>query len=154
MADSYGRVVWLWGPLFLVAVLVLVFQLGATGGIDSRTGKPRVTSSGELSAGSSPGAAVTLPSRGGGVRRAHDGFAPFSGYPPATLAAGPVPYPGAATCPPWTGYGWPASVPRPGDHSGRYWGSGAAEWGPPIGEYGPDAEIDPYWWVAAEDTDQ
>ena len=30
---------------------------------------------------------------------------------------------------------------------GRYWGSGAAEWGPPIGEYGPDAQVDPYWWV-------
>ena len=154
MADSTGRVVWLWGPLFLVAVLVLVFQLGTTGGVDSGAGEPRGAPSSALPAGPSPGSAHAVPMSGGEARPPGRVFPPVPGYPPAPYAAGPAPYPGAGACPPWAMYGWPPSVPRPGDHSGRYWGSGAAEWGPPIGEYGPDTQVDPYWWVAAEETDR
>ena len=154
MADGSGRVVWLWGPLLLVAVLVATFQFAETGGGEAETGEPRGTPSSALPAGPSPGGTAALPLRDGDVRRAHDGSAPYPGYPPVPFAAGPAPYPGAGACPPWAMYGWPPSFPRPGDRSGRYWGSGAAEWGPPIGEYGPDAQVDPYWWVAAEEADQ
>ena len=154
MADVSGRVVWLWGPLFLVAVLVLVFQLGATDGIDSGTGEAGGTSSSAPRAGPSPGAALAAPMPEGEARAPGGAFPPVPGYPPAPYPAGPAPYPGAGACPPWAMYGWPPSYPRPGDHSGRYWGSGAAEWGPPVGEYGPDTRVDPYWWVAAEEAGQ
>ena len=154
MADVPGRVVWLWGPLFLVAVLVLVFQLGAIGGVGSGAGKPRGAASSALPAGPSPGAPVAAPMPEGDTRAPGSVSAPVSGYPPGPYAAGPAPYPGAGACPPWAMYGWPPSFPRPGDHSGRYWGSGAAEWGPPIGEYGPEAQVDPYWWVAGDEDDR
>ena len=150
MEDGSGRVVWLWGPLLLVAVLVLVFQLDATDGIDSETVEPGSAHS----AGLSPGIARATPMSGGEAQAPGSVFPPVPGYPPAPYAAGPAPWPGAGACPPWAMYGWPPSFPRPGDRSGRYWGSGAAEWGPPLGEYGPEAQVDPYWWVAAEEVDQ
>ena len=154
MKDDSGRIAWLWGPLLLVAVLVLVFRLGATGGAGSGPGEPRGVAARALPAGSSPGAPVAAPMPEGDTRVPGSVFPPVSGYPPAPYAAGPVPWPGAGACPPWAMYGWPPSFPRPGDRSGRYWGSGAAEWGPPIGEYGPEAQVDPYWWVAGEEADR
>ena len=150
MADESGRVVWLWGPLLLVAVLVAVFQFAETGGVGSEAGEPPSV----LPAGLVPGAAMMAPLPGGATRPPVGGFAPHPGYPAAPYAAGPGPYPGMPACPPRGAYGWPPSFPRPGDHSGRYWGSGAAEWGPPIGEYGPDTRVDPYWWVAADEDDR
>ena len=150
MADESGRVVWLWGPLLLVAVLVAVFQFAETGGVGSEAGEPPSA----LAAGEVSGAAAMSPPPGGATRPPAGGFAPHPGYPPAPYAAGPGPYPGMQTFPPWGAYGWPPSFPRPGDHSGRYWGGGAAEWGPPIGEYGPDTRVDPYWWVTAEEDDR
>ena len=39
MADGSGRVVWLWGPLLLVAVLVATFQFAETGGGEAETGE-------------------------------------------------------------------------------------------------------------------
>ena len=156
MKDDSGRIALLWGPLLLVAVLVLVFQLGAIGGVGSGAGagagEPRGAPSSARPAGPPPGSARTAPMSGGEARPTGSVFAPASGYPPAPYAAGPAPYPGAGACPPWAMYGWPPSFPRPGDHSGRYWGGGAAEWGPPIGEYGPETRVDPYWWVAAEEA--
>ena len=149
MADESGRVAWLWGPLLLVAVLVAVFQFAETTGVGSEAGEPPSA----LIAGEVSGAAAMSPPPGGAVRPPAGSFAPNPGYPAPSLAAGPVPYPGMSTCPPWGAYGWPPSFPRPGDHAGRYWGGGAAEWGPPIGEYGPDTRVDPYWWVA-EESDQ
>ena len=151
MADGSGRVAWLWGPLLLVAVLVAVFRFAEIGGGEAATGEPRGAPSSALPAGQDSGAAAMPPVSGGEARAPGGVFAPVPGFPPAPYAAGPAPYPGAPVCPPW---GWPHSVPLPGDHSGRYWGGGAAEWGPPIGEYGPDTRVDPYWWVAAEGADQ
>ena len=154
MADDSGRVVWLWGPLLLVAALVAVFRFAETGGADSATGEPRGAASSALRAGTSPGAAVASPMRGGEVWPAGDGFTRHPGHPAVPYATGPAPYPGAPGCPPWTGYAWPQSFPRPGDHPGRYWGGGAPEWGPPIGAYGPDTQVDPYWWVAVKEADR
>lgn len=150
MNDNSGRIAWVWGPLLLLALLVVVFQFAEVGGAGPGAGEPRGTPSNALSANPSPGAAVGAPSRDGEARLPGEGFAPHPGYPAVPYAAGPVPYPGMPGCPPW---GWPHSYPRPGDHAGRYWGGGAAEWGPPIGEYGPDAKVDPYWWVAAAEED-
>jgi len=144
MADESGRVAWVWGPLLLVAVLVAVFQFAEIGGVGSGAEEPRGMPPSALPAEPSLGVAVSAPAP-------VDAFRQMPGYPGAPYTAGPMPYPGAPGCPPW---GWPHSFPRPGDHSGRYWGGGAAEWGPPIGEYGPDTQVDPYWWVAAEETDQ
>ena len=152
MADVSGRVAWLWGPLFLVALLVLVFRLGATGGVGA--GEPRGAASSALPAGPSQGAAVAAPTLEGSTRSPGSVFAPVPGVPPAPYAAGPAPYPGAGACPPWAMYGWLPSYPRPGNHSGRFWGSEAAEWGPPVGEYGPDTRVDPYWWVGVEEAGQ
>jgi len=157
MKDNSGRIAWLWGPLLLVAVLILAFRLGATGGTgeaDSGAGEVRSAASSALPAGPSSGAPVAAPMPQGDMRAPVPGrvFPPVPGYPPAPYAAGPASYPGAGACPPWAMYGWPTSFPRPGDHPGRYWGSGAAEWGPPIGEYGPEAQLDPYWWVAVEEA--
>ena len=154
MKDDSGRVAWLWGPLFLVALLVVVFRFAEIGGVGFETGDSRGGSSSPIPAGPSPGAALAAPMSGGEARPPGGVFAPVPGVPPAPYAAGPAPYPGVGACPPWAGYGWPPSYPRPGDHSGRYWGSRAAEWGPPVGEYGPETRVDPYWWVAAEDTDR
>ena len=150
MADESGRVVWLWGPLLLLAILVVAFQFAETGGVGSEAGE----APSELDAGEISGAAAMPPPPRGAIRPSAGGFAPHPGYPAAPYAAEPVPYPGMPACPPWGAYGWPPSLPWPGDHSGRYWGSGAAEWGPPIGEYGPDADVDPYWWVATEEADR
>ena len=150
MADESGRVVWLWGPLLLVVVLVAVFQFAETGGAGSEAGEPPSA----LAAGEVSGAAAISPPPGGATTPATGGFAPHPGYPVPSLAAGCVPYPAMLACPPWGAYGRPPSLPWPGDRSGRYWGDGAAEWGPPIGEYGPDTRVDPYWWVAADEDDQ
>ena len=154
MADDSGRVASLWGPLILVAVLVAVFRFADPGGAapegrNSQEAPPRAFPAGQPS-----GAAGTAPLPGGATRPPAGGFAPLPGYPGAPVAAGPAPYPGVPACPPSASYWPPNPVPRPGDHSGRYWGSGAAEWGPPIGEYGPDTQVDPYWWVAAEEADR
>ena len=149
MADESGRVVWVWGPLLLVAVLVGVFQFAETGGVGSEAGETRSAPPSALATGQVSGGAAMAPPPGGEMRPPVGGFAPYSGYPAGPYAAAPAPYPEAPVCPPWA---WPHSFPRPGDHSGRYWGSGAAEWGPPIGEYGPDTQVDPYWWVAAEEA--
>ena len=154
MADDSGRVIWLWGPLFLVAVLVAAFRFAETAGVVTETGEPRGAPSSALPASASPGLAATSPMPGAETRPPGGGFAPLPGYPAAPFAAGPAPYPGVPGCPPWAGYAWPHPFPRPGDHSGRYWGSGAAEWGSPVGEYGPDTQVDPYWWVAAEEADR
>ena len=151
MKDNSGRIVWLWGPLLLVLMLILAFRLGAPGGVESGAGEVWSAAPGAPPAGPSPVAPVAAPTPQGGMRALGRGFPPVPGYLPAPYAAGPAPYPGAGACPPWAAmYGWPASYPPPGDHPGRYWGSGPAEWGPPIGEYGPEAQIDPYWWVAVE----
>ena len=147
MKDDSGRLAWVWGPLVLVGLLVVVFQFAETGGAGTATGESRGAPSSVRPAGPSPGAAGAAPVRAG----VHG---PVPGYPAAPPAVGPAPYAGMPAYPPWAWYGWPQPFPRPGDHSGRYWGSGAAEWGPPIGEYGPDTQVDPYWWVAAEETDR
>ena len=154
MADDSGRVASLWGPLILVAVLVAVFRVADPGGAGPESRNSRETPSGTLSAGEPPGAAVAAPLPGGATRPPAGGFAPLPGSPGAPFAAGPAPCRGAPACPPWASYWPPHPVPRPGDHSGRYWGSGAAEWGPPIGEYGPDTQVDPYWWVAAGEAER
>ena len=151
MADDSGRVVWLWGPLLLVAVLVAVFRFAETGGVGSETRKSRGAPSSALPSGSSPGVAGAASVPGGETRPPGGGFAALPGYSATPYAASPAPYSAGPVCPPWAGYARPHPFPSPGDHSGRYWGSGAAEWGPPIGEYGPDTQIDPYWWVAAEE---
>lgn len=151
MADDSGRVVWLWGPLLLVAVLVLVFRLSESGGVGSETGGERRAAPASALPANPPPRAVTAAPMPGGETRPPGTFTPHTGYPTAPYMTGPAPYPGAPGYPPW---GWPHAFPRPGDHSGRYWGMGAAEWGPPIGEYGPDTEVDPYWWVTAEETER
>ena len=146
MKDDGGRVVRIWGPLLLVAVLVVVFRFADTSGTDSGNVLPAMRSPGSAAAPSVPG---------GTTRSPDGGFNPLSAYPVAPYAGSPVPNPGAPWgCPPWAGYGWPQPFPRPGEHSGRYWGRGAAEWGAPIGEYGPDTRVDPYWWVAAGEVDR
>ena len=147
MADESGRVAWLWGPLLLVAVLVAVFQFAETGGVGSEAGEPPNA----LAADEVSGAAAMFLPPGSAMRPPAGDFAPHPGYPAAPYPAGPASYSGMPGWPPWA---WPHSYPRPGDHSGRYWGVGAAEWGPPIGEYGPDTQVDPYWWVAAEEAEQ
>ena len=154
MADDSGRVASLWGPLILVAVLVAVFRVADPGGAGPESRSSRETPSSTLPARQPSGAAGTAPLPGGEARPPAGGFAPLPGYPGAPVAAGPGPYPGAPACPPWASCWSAHPVPRPGDHSGRYWGSGAAEWGPPIGEYGPDTQVDPYWWVAAGEADR
>ena len=154
MADDSGRLVWLWGPLLLVAVLVAVFRYAETDGSGSESGEDRrVAPSSSLPTGPSPGAAVTAAMPEAATRAPGGTFAPRPGYPAVPYAAGPAPYPGAPVCPPWAA-DRPPPYPRPGDHSGRYWGRGAPEWGPPIGEYGPDTRVDPYWWVSAEEADR
>ena len=155
MADDSGRVVWLWGPLLLVAVLVAVFRFAETGGTGSeraeaRRGAPSSTNP----AVPSPEASVTALMPGGETRPAGDGLVRHPGYAAAPYMAGPAPYAAMRGHPPWAVHPWPHAFPRPGDHSSRYWGSGAAEWGPPIGEYGPDTQVDPYWWVTAEEADR
>lgn len=156
MKDDSGRLALLWGPLLLVAVLVVVFRFAETGDGGSASPASRGEASDAAPAGHPPGgAAATASGPGGEVRGPGDVFGPFPGYPASPRAAGPPPYPGAPWRPPWEAYRWAQPfLPRPGDHSGRYWGSGAAEWGPPIGEYGPDTQVDPYWWVAAEETER
>ena len=155
MKDDSGRVALLWGPLLLVAVLVAVFRFAETGGAGPASPEPRAAASAALPAGHPPGAAVTTDQRPGGeARPPYGGAGPFPGYPAAPFAAGRAPYPGAPACPPWSAYWWGLPAPRPGDHSGRYWGAGAPAWGPPLGEYGPDTQVDPYWWVAAGEADR
>ena len=149
MKDDSGRLALLWGPLLLVAVLVAVFRFAETGGGDSVNPSSRGAAEGALAA-HPPGAAATASEPAGGVRGLDGAYGPLPAYP---RAAYPPPYPaGPPGPPPWMGYWWSPQLPRPGDHSGRYWGSGAAEWGPPIGEYGPDTQVDPYWWVAEEEA--
>ena len=152
MADNSGRVVWLWGPLLLLAVLVAVFRFAETGSVGPEDGEARRAAPSSAHAdGPTEGTVATARSPGGEMRLPGGGFAPYRGYEAAPYAAGHVPYHGIPGVPPWA---WPYSYPRPGDYSGRYWGGGAAEWGPPVGEYGPDTEVDPYWWVAAEEADR
>ncbi len=146
MKDDSGRLALLWGPLLLVAVLVAVFRLAETGSGDSASPPSRGATADGAPAAHPPGAAATVSGPAGEVRGRHGAYGPFPAYP---RAACPPPSPGY---PPWAEYRWAQPYPRPGDHSGRYWGSGAAEWGPPIGEYGPDTRVDPYWWVAAEEA--
>ena len=143
MKVDSGWLVWPWGPLVLVAALVAVFRFAEPGGGGAASPATPVPA---------PGVDVVPPptsGAGGEVR----GFAGPSG-PPPWYPAEPPPYPGGPGRPPWAAYRWAKPFPRPGDHSGRYWGSGAAEWGPPIGEYGPDTQVDPYWWVPAEKADR
>lgn len=142
MKVDSGWLVWPWGPLVLVAALVAVFRFAEPGGGGAASPAPPVPA---------PGADVVPPppaaSGAGGEVRGFAGPSPW--YP-----AEPPPYPGGPGRPPWAAYRWAEPFPRPGDHSGRYWGSGAAEWGPPIGEYGPDTQVDPYWWAPAEEIDR
>ena len=150
MKDDSGRLALLWGPLLLVAVLVAVFRFAETGGGDPVSPASRSAAAGGVPAAHPPGAAATASEPvgpAGGVRGLDGAYGPFPAYP---RAAYPPPYPaGPPGPPPWA---WAPQPPWPGDHSGRYWGSGAAEWGPPIGEYGPDTQVDPYWWVAEEEA--
>ncbi len=154
MGDDSGRLAWLWGPLVLVGVLVAVFQLAGTTGDAPRAGPGAETAhadapSSRLAPDSRVAPDGAAASRGpdGGLGSSAPGFHPGPGYPPALGAAGPTPCWAPSSCSPGAGFWWPQPFPRPGDHSDRYWGMGAAEWGPPIGEYGPDAQVDPYWWV-------
>ncbi len=154
MKDDSGRLVWLWGPLLLVAVLVAIFRFAETGGGDSASPAPRGAASDAAPAVHPPGAASAWGAgagAGGEVRGPDRASGAFPGVPANPCAPGPASYPVAPGCPPWTAYRWAQPFPRPGDHSGRYWGGGAVEWGPPIGEYGPDTQVDPYWWVAPEE---
>ena len=154
MKDDSGRIALLWGPLLLVGVLVAVFRFADTGGSGSEGRSSRAAPSIAGDASRSPGVAGSARLSGGEVRPPPGGFAPAPGYAAPPYAAAPSPYPGTPGYPPWAGSWWPQPFPRPGDHSGRYWGSGAAEWGPPIGEYGPDTQVDPYWWVSAEEAER
>lgn len=155
MKDDSGRLALFWGPLLLVAVLVAVFRFAETGGGGSGSPGSRDAASDAAPAGHPPVGAAAASGPGGELRGPEGAFGPFPGYPASPRAAGPPsypgspPYPGSPGCPPWAAYRWAQPFPRPGDHSARYWGRGAVEWGPPIGEYGPDTRIDPYWWVAA-----
>ena len=152
MKDDSGRLVWLWGPLLLVAVLVAIFRFAETGGGESASPAPRDAASDAAPAVHPPGAAAAWGAGAGGEVRGPDrASGAFPGVPANPCAPGPASYPVAPGCPPWTAYRWAQPFPRPGDHSGRYWGGGAVEWGPPIGEYGPDTQVDPYWWVAPEE---
>ena len=145
MKVDSGWLVWPWGPLVLVAALVAAFRFAEPGG-------------GGSASPPSPGADVAPPpppaasGPGGEARGVEGAFGPSG--PSSWYPAEPPPYPGGPGRPPWAAYRWAEPFPRPGDHSGRYWGSGATEWGPPIGEYGPDTRVDPYWWVAAEETER
>ena len=154
MADDSGRVALLWGPLILVAVLVTVFRFADPGEAGPESRSPREVPSSALPVGQPPGSGVTAPIPGGAPRAPDADFAPLPGYPAVPFAAGPAPYAGAPVCPPWAAYWPPNPLPRPGDRSSRYWGSGATEWGPPIGEYGPDTQVDPYWWAAAGEAER
>ena len=129
MADESGRVVWLWGPLLLVAVLVAVFQFAETGGVGSESGEPPSA----LVAGEISGAAAMPPPPGGTTRPSDGGFAPAPpGTPPAPYAAGPVPVPRNAGLSTLGGVRVAAFVTLgPGDHSGRYWGGGRGGVGAP-----------------------
>lgn len=160
MKVDSGWLVWPWGPLVLVAALVVVFRFAEPGG--GGAASPATPDASAPGADVVPppsvrpsGAGATAPpppaasGAGGEVR----GFAGPSGPSPWYPAESP-PYPGGPGRPPWAAYRWAEPFPRPGDHSGRYWGGGAAEWGPPIGEYGPDTQVDPYWWAPAEETDR
>ena len=151
MKDDSGRLALLWGPLLLAAVLVAAFRFAETGSGDPVAPSSRGTAAADgAPAAHPPGAAATASGPAGEVRGLHGAYGPYPAYP---RAAYPPPYPEPPGYPPWAAYRWAQPYPRPGDHSGRYWGSGAAEWGPPIGEYGPDTRVDPYWWVAAEEAE-
>ena len=153
MADDSGRLMLMWGPLVLLGVLVLVFRLAEFDRPDP----------GSVAGGTAPASTAsprTEPTPVADPRRAED-----HALPPATSHPG-FDYPGtpraaalascavAPACPPWVVHRSTPRFPQPGDHAGRYWGTGAAEWGPPIGEYGPNAEVDPYWWVPPEGSGQ
>ena len=151
MGDDSGRLVWIWGPLILMGVLVLVFRIA---GDDAGVAATAEVPGSESGVPSSP--AVSGSAAGPrGVQESRHGFssgqAPRYAYPfppgpgPHPAARGPVP-----RYPAWAGPAYPPPYPWPGDHSARYWGTEPSEWGPPIGEYGPDAEVDPYWWVEPE----
>ena len=148
MADDSGRLMLMWGPLVLLGVLILVFRF-------AESDRPETGSVAKGAAPASTASARPVPVSVADRRRAgelalppltpHPGF----DYPGTPRAADPASCAIAPACPPW---GAQRSTPwfQPGDHAGRYWGTGAAEWGPPIGEYGPNAEVDPYWWVPPE----
>ena len=149
MKDDSGRLALLWGPLLLAAVLVAAFRIAETGSGGPVRPASRGAAADGAPAAHPPGASATASGPAGEVRGHHGAYGPYPAYP---RAAYPPPYPEPPGYPSWAAYRWAQPYPRPGDHSGRYWGSGAAEWGPPIGEYGPDTRVDPYWWVAAEEA--
>ena len=153
MADDSGRLMLMWGPLVMVGVLVLVFRLA-----DSDPPDPGSVAGGAVPASTASARAESTPVAG--PRRArelelppatpHPGF----DYPGTQRAAYPASCAVAPACAPWMAHRSTPWFPPPGDHAGRYWGTGAAEWGPSIGEYGPNAEVDPYWWVPPEGSGQ
>ena len=147
MADVSDRVMWIWGPLALLGVLIVVFRLADTGAPEAGGGSDDAARAIALSAapGSAP-AAGRPPADGRAL--ASRSLPPQWESPAYPAVAGPPScWEASAACPPWAGYWSPPRFPRPGDHSGRYWGTGSPEWGPPIGEFGPNAQVDPYWWV-------
>ena len=152
MGDDSGRLMWIWGPLVLVGVLVLVFRIaGDDSGVPVTPGMPE-SGEGAPSSTSVPGSAANR-------HGVNDGAHPSSDRPPGyayPLPPDPRPHPAARgpapRHPSWAGHAHPPPYPWPGDHSGRYWGVEPTQWGPPIGEYGPDAQVDPYWWVKPEDS--
>ena len=155
MKVDSGWLVWPWGPLVLVAALVAAFRFAEPG--DGVSASPPAPGADVVPPSVRPAGADVAPppaasGPGGEVRGFEGAFGPSG--PSSWYPAEPPPYPGGPGRPPWAAYRWAEPFPRPGDHSGRYWGSGAAEWGPPIGEYGPDTQVDPYWWVAAEETER
>ena len=154
MADDSGRLVLLWGPLLLVGVLIVVFRFAETDPVAPASPETEAVRANAHPSGRSPEAAGGSLRPGWEIRPPDDGYDPGSGYPMAPPVAGPAPCWGAPMCPPWTALWWHQPFPRPGDHSNRYWGAGAPEWGPPLGEYGPSTGVDPYWWVPPQETVQ
>ena len=149
MADVSDRVMWIWGPLVLLGVLVLIFRLADTDAPEAGGGSDDAASAiAPLAAPVSTSVVVRPPADGRAL--ASRSLPPRWESPAYPAAAGPPSWWEAPACPPWTGCWSAPRFARPGDHSGRYWGTESPEWGPPIGEFGPNAQVDPYWWVQPE----